>query len=173
MDRLKPLLVAGFGLVFLYGAWQWDAGFRGGRAERGGAIAVASTLPPAGAPELDAALGRMRGGLSYLRQAAKTGMPEALQEAERDVLGPLLDALAAVRVDGRGDPARYERVAEAVSEAQGLFKEIPYALEVEPGGDLPALKLALRRPALPAIQARTAPLGWQVSTEGDGVVLRP
>lgn len=129
--------------------------------------------PASTGPELESALQAMRNGLTNLRQAAKTGEPAALQEAERDILAPLLDALALSRVGGRVDAARYMRVHDAVLEVQGLFKEIPYFLEVRPGGELPPIRLSLRRSPHPAIQARPRPLGWRSELQGDGVVLRP
>jgi hypothetical protein len=136
--------------------------------------AIASTAAtPDAAPAFEASLQAARDGLTYLRQAAKTGEPSALQEAERDILLPLLDALAATKVDGRVDPARYQRVYQTVIEVQGLFREIPYFLEVQPGGDMPSFRLLLRRSPVPAIQSRSRPLGWRVETLGDGVILRP
>jgi hypothetical protein len=136
------------------------------------AIASAAAMPDA-APAFEASLQAARDGLTYLRQAAKTGEPSALQEAERDILLPLLDALAATKVDGRVDPVRYQRVYQTVLEVQGLFREIPYFLEVQPGGDLPPFRLLLRRSPVPAIQARPRPLGWRMEMAGDGVILRP
>ena len=76
-------------------------------------------------------------------------------------------AACAPQMDTRGnlpDP-------ETVLEVQGLFKEIPYFLEVQPGGGLPSFRLLLRRSPYPAIQARR--LGWRVEAQGDGVILRP
>jgi hypothetical protein len=135
--------------------------------------AIASAAMPDAAPAFEDSLQAARDGLTYLRQAAKTGEPAALQEAERDILLPLLDALAATKVDGRVDPARYQRVYQTVLEVQGLFREIPYFLEVQPGGDLPSFRLLLRRSPVPAIQGRPRPLGWRVEMLGDGVILRP
>ena len=165
----KRLILAGLAVaaVLLAAApslrsWQVNAG--------DGAQPVAAKPSPT-SPELEAALQAMRNGLTNLRQAAKTGDPAALQEAERDILAPLLDALALICVDGRVDAGRYMRVYETVLEVQGLFKEIPYFLEVQPGGGLPSFRLLLRRSPYPAIQARR--LGWRVETQGDGVILRP
>lgn len=143
-----------------------------GTAAPDAAIASTAATPDA-APAFEDALQATRDGLTYLRQAAKTGEPAALQEAERDILLPLLDALAATKVDGRVDPARYQRVYQTVLEVQGLFRDIPYFLEVQPGGDLPSFRLLLRRSPVPAIQARPRPLGWRVEMLGDGVILRP
>jgi hypothetical protein len=172
---VKPLLAAGAltAAVGLYALAQWAPTLGGGGA--GAPVAATAQAParPSPVPELEASLAAARGGLTYLRQAAKTGEPAALQEAERDILMPLLDALEACKVDGRVDRARYTRVTETVAEVQGLFKDLPYHLEVQPGDGLPGFRLSLRRSPYPAIQARPRPLGWKAELVGDGVILRP
>jgi hypothetical protein len=174
MEKLKPLVVAGFAGIALFGGWQWNANLIG---HPEAAVASAEVLPvaasPSPVPDVATAIQAMRLGLTDLRQAAKTGDPESLREAERDILVPLLDALAASKVNGKLDRTCYLQVVDAVNEAQGLFKEIPYFLEVQPGDNLPSFRLRLRRSPYPVIQARPRPLGWKVEVQGDGVILRP
>lgn len=173
MEKLKPLVVATFAALALLGGWQWNTHLLG-RSTPDATIASADTLAaPSPAPDVATAIQAMRLGLTDLRQAAKTGDPESLREAERDVLVPLLDALAASKVNGKLDRSCYLQVVDAVNEAQGLFKEIPYFLEVQPGDNLPPFRLQLRRSPYPVIQSRPRPLGWKAEVEGDGVILRP
>lgn len=173
MEKLKPLVVATFAALALLGGWQWNANLLGrAGASPDAAVASAEALVSP-SPDVATAVQAMRLGLTDLRQAAKTGDPDSLREAERDVLVPLLDALAASKVNGKLDRSCYLQVVDAVNEAQGLFKEIPYFLEVQPGDDLPPFRLQLRRSPYPVIQARPRPLGWKAEVQGDGVILRP
>ncbi|MFP5501784.1 MAG: hypothetical protein ACLGIN_04790 [Candidatus Sericytochromatia bacterium] len=172
MLRLPPwvpramLVLAAVGLLWRGAAWLE-------RMELTGAPAQAT--PSAGVPPADPAVERaivaMRQGLTELRQAATTGEPAMLQEAEKDILAGLLDALDASVVDGTVDPGRYARVLEAVAEVEGLFKYIPYVLEVEPGGNLPGFTLLLRRSPYPMIEGRE--MAWRAALVGGGVKLTP
>lgn len=172
MFRLPPwvprvmLALGAVGLLWRGAAWL-------DRMELAGAPAQAS--PSASATPADPAVERaifaMRQGLTELRQAATTGEPAMLQEAEKDILAGLLDALDASVVDGAVEPGRYARVLEAVAEVEGLFKYIPYVLEVEPGGELPGFTLLLRRSPYPMIERRQ--MAWRAALVGGGVKLTP
>lgn len=172
MFKLPPWMPkAMLGLMAVGLVWRGAAWLE--RMEIAGAPAQASpsAAAPTADPALEAALQAMREGLTELRQAATTGEPAMLQEAERDILAGLLDALDASVVDGRVEPGRYARVLAAVAEVEGLFKYIPYVLEVEPGGDLPGFTLLLRRSPYPMIEARR--MAWKAALVGGGVKLSP
>ena len=164
---MKPVALAiGATLLLAAGLWGWKAP---------GAL---SSPTPAAQPNsadarLEAALVEMGVGLTYLRQAAKTGDPEALRQAEQDVLGPLLDALdlAMTGSPPRPEPSRYSRVLAAVAQAEGLFKYVPYVLEVRPGGELPGFTLTLRRSPWPVLQSRRS--AWQARLVDGTVQLTP
>lgn len=122
----------------------------------------------------DRDLDAVRRGVSDLFSAAKGGHPMLLQDAEREVLSGLLDGLEASADDGRVDPARYNRVLEGYDEAQHLFKELPYSLEVDPGEGLRPFTLSLRRH--PWWDLLAHPLhGWQAELieSGARLVARP
>lgn len=120
-------------------------------------------------PQFQAALARIREGGCQLRQAARNGEPALLQEAEREVLAGLLDALD----EAPRDPAHYARLETAVAGVAGLFKYVPYALEVRPDDGRPVLRLSLRRSAYPVVLARRGLAHWQSRLEGDVLVLTP
>lgn len=130
--------------------------------------------PQASGDALDVAIADMREGLTELRQAATTGEPAMLQEAEKDILTGLLDALDASVIGSprKLDPRRYQRVVDAVAEVEGMFKYIPYRLEVRPEGGLPPIELMLRRSPWPVIQARTGS-AWSAAMVEGGVRLTP
>lgn len=139
---------------------------------------VAVAVGPANAQTEDAlerALFNVTQGMGHLRLAARSGEPLLLREAEREIVGGLLDGLDACG-DGRGRPeaARYARVYDAYERVQGLFKEIPYVLIVEPGPGLPAWSLPLRRNPWGLMQGRRRAAGtWRAELIASGVRLRP
>lgn len=172
MMKLAPwvpralLALGAAGLLWRGVHWFDMIGGAGGPAQ-----ASPSAATPVAEPAVERAIARMREGLTELRQAATTGEPAMLQEAEKDILAGLLDGLEASVVDGAVDPVRYRRVLAAVAEVEGLFKYIPYVLEVVPGGELPAFTLPLRRSPYPVIQARR--MAWRSAIVGGGVRLTP
>jgi hypothetical protein len=175
-ERARPWLIAAFVGAFLLGAGPWHARFSGQRpgvAHSPFESEASAAVLASPSPTVDRALEEMRMGLTELRQAAKTGDPLALREAERDILGPLLDGLAASRTEGALDAPSYSRVVAGVAEVQGLFREIPYLLVVKPGGTATEIRLPLRRSPIPAIEARGQSFGWRMAIDGDTVTLTP
>lgn len=136
---------------------------------------VVPALAQAADEPLDRALFGVYQGIGHLRQAAKGGDPLLLQEAEREVLAGLLDGLDTCRTDDSGhlDPDRYAQVLAAYQHAQGLFKEIPYVLEVQPGQGLAAWSLPLRRHPWGLIWDRPGAAAWKADMIESGVRLRP
>ena len=63
-----------------------------------------------------------------------------------------------------------EQLAET-GNPEGLFKYVPYVMEVRPGGDMPAFTLTLRRSPWPVLQARRS--AWQASLVEGTVRLSP
>lgn len=138
------------------------------------AALCAACRPSQAAPHADPIAGAIAGmafGLTDLHEAAGTGDPIALRQAEREVLQPLLAGLEGCLVDGRVDARRYRRLYDEVGRVQGMFKEIPYRLEVRPGGALPAFTLELRRSPLPVLRAMR--LHWRVVPIDGGARLLP
>jgi hypothetical protein len=170
MFKLKPWhqkgLLIFFGLFALHRGYTWVQTIT--KVEAAEPPQIAASVPLQGDAAVDAAIAAMRQGLTELRQAATTGEPAMLQEAERDILKGLLDGLDASGVD----PARYQRMADAVAEVEGMFKYIPYRLEVQPGHGLPPIVLMLRRSPWPMIQARRSS-AWQAAIVEGGVRLTP
>jgi hypothetical protein len=124
-------------------------------------------------PQLEKDVLRVGAGLTDIREAATTGDPGMLREAEREILSSLLDALDESLVGDRPDPARYARVLAAYNQVSGMFKEIPYTLEVQPGNGLQDFTLKLRRPPQGAIASRKPPLRWHAEEIPGGIRLTP
>lgn len=170
MFKIKPwhqkVILAGFAVFAVQRAWVWIGAITHAEAAAPPqpSLAVSTVKDPA----LDRAIATMREGMTELRQAATTGEPAMLREAEQDVLRGLLDALDAsvVGQPRHLDPARYARVVDAVSEVEGLFKYIPYRLEVKPEAGLPPIELMLRRSPWPAVQARKGSAWHAAMVEG-------
>lgn len=136
---------------------------------------LALALPAQAADEdarVDADVAAMRVGIGDLFQAAKSGHPTLLQDAESEILASLLDGLEASASGGRVDADRYQRVFTGFDEARHLFRELPYTLEVDPGDGMPPISLPLRKH--PWWQLSAHPLqGWQAQLVASGVVLKP
>ncbi|HEY9722582.1 MAG TPA: hypothetical protein V6D47_11225 [Oscillatoriaceae cyanobacterium] len=130
---------------------------------------LARATPSARPDAIATAIAGMDFGLTDLREAAGTGDPVALRQAEREVLLPLLLGLDDCVIAGRVDPTRYRRLYAAVTRVQGMFKEIPYRLVVQPGGGLPSFTLELRRSPVPVL--RSQPTRWRVEPVDGGVRL--
>lgn len=156
----KHVLLVVFAAFAVQRAWVWVDTVT--HAQAADAPSAQPSLSAPHDPAIDRAIATMREGLTELRQAATTGEPAMLQEAEKTVLRGLLDGLDASVVGGRLDAVRYRRMADAVAEVEGLFKYIPYRLEVRPGPELPPIALMLRRSPWPMIQARPAS-PWQAA----------
>jgi hypothetical protein len=121
---------------------------------------------------VEADVAAIRRGIGDLFQAARSGHPVLLQDAEREVLEGLLDGLEASMAGGKLDAARYNRVLEGYDEAKHLFKELPYNLEVMPGEGLRSISLPLRRHPWWTLSER--PLqGWQAEKVESGASLKP
>lgn len=159
------LAVLAFGLLSACHSGQAEA-----QDNRPRARAIA---PSASDPQLEKAVLQVGAGLTDIREAATTGDPGMLREAEREILNALLDALDQSLVEGRPDPARYARVLAAYNQVRGMFKEIPYTLEVQPGNGLQDFTLRLRRPPQGVIATRRQPLRWRVEETPGGVRLVP
>lgn len=168
----KQLILAVFAAFAVQRAWIWVHTVT--QAEAADKPRPSPTATVAPDPAIDRAIATMHEGLTELRQAATTGEPAMLQEAEKTILRGLLDGLDAsvVGTPPRLDPARYQRMVAAVAEVEGLFKYIPYRLEVRPGSDLPPIDLMLRRSPWPMIQARHGS-AWQPAMVEGAVRLTP
>jgi hypothetical protein len=121
---------------------------------------------------VDADVDAMRRGIGDLFQAARSGHPSLLQDAESEIVASLLDGLEASASGGRLDGSRYQKVLEGYNEAKHLFRELPYTLDVDPGNGLPPISLPLRKHPWWALSAH--PLqGWEAQRVASGAVLRP
>jgi hypothetical protein len=113
----------------------------------------------------------MRRGIGDLFQAARSGHPTLLQDAENEIVTSLLDGLEASASGGRVDAGRNQKVLAGFDEAKHLFRELPYSLYVDPGNGLPRISLPLRKHPWWVLQAR--PLqGWQAERVESGATLR-
>jgi hypothetical protein len=124
-------------------------------------------------PMLEKPLGLMGLGLTDLNQAAKSGDPTLLREAEREVLEGLLQALGASCAQGRLNASRYLAVYGAENRLGGLFPALPFHLEVLPDAPLPPFNLTLRRSPWPLFQFGRRLEGWRVKQVPGGVRLSP
>ena len=114
----------------------------------------------------------MRRGIGDLFQAARSGHPSLLQDAETEILEGLLDGLDASLSGGRVDAQRYQRVLDGFEEAKHLFRELPYTLDVDPGNGMTPISLPLRKHPWWTLTAH--PLqGWQAERVESGATLRP
>ncbi|MDB5101379.1 MAG: hypothetical protein JWM80_5800 [Cyanobacteria bacterium RYN_339] len=138
-------------------------------------VAFAAPLPALAADDdarVDGDLDAMRRGIGDLFQAARSGHPTLLQDAENEILTSLLDGLDASTTGGKVDAGRYQKVLVGFNEAKHLFRELPYSLEVDPGNGMPAISLPLRKH--PWWQLSAHPLqGWNAQLAESGVTLRP
>lgn len=112
----------------------------------------------------------VRRGVSDLFAAAQGGHPSLLQDAEREVVAGLLDGLEAANTNGHVDANRYARVLAGYDEANHLFKELPYTLEVDPGDGLRPFSLPLRRHPWWDLSAHPIQ-GWQAELIESGARL--
>jgi hypothetical protein len=122
-------------------------------------------------PLLEKPLGLMDIGITDLNQAAKSGDPMLLREAEREVLEGLIQALGASGVQGRLNASRYQAVYRAENRLGGLFPALPYHLEVLPDAPLPPFWLTLRRSPWPLFQFGRRLEGWRIQQVPGGVRL--
>jgi hypothetical protein len=147
---LRPRFLAIALLLLPFLAWgPYNPGQRSALADE--AIDTTQSAP------LD---GAVRRGVGDLFQAAKSGHPSLLQDAEREVVGGLIDGLEACTSDGKVDAGRYEQVLADYDAAKHLFRELPYTLEVDPGNGLRPFSLPLRRHPWWDLTQRP-PHGWQ------------
>ena len=135
---------------------------------------VLAAMPEERLPEapMDIAIWDVQQGVGHLKIAAKSGSPALLQEAEREVLLGLLDGLETAAAEGHVDRGHYDRVFEAYEYAQGVFKELPYRLMVEPGRGLRPFELTLRRHPWLTVLDRPVK-GWHAEMIESGVRLTP
>lgn len=143
------------------------------------ALALTLGLTLAALPEealptdpVELAVWQVEHGAGHLRIAARTGSSLLLQEAEREIVEGLLAGLGAATASGVLERSRYQRMREAYEHAQGVFKDLPYQLVVEPGEGLTGFVLPLRRhPWLTLLDE--APVGWRAERIESGVRLTP
>ncbi len=134
--------------------------------------AAIAAMPEEALPSdpLEASIRDVHEGVGHLKIAAKSGTPALLQEAEREILTGLLAGLATAAAGGGLDRARYDRVYAAYEHAQGVFKDLPYRVVVEPGGGMRGFTLPLRRhPWLVVMDQPVA--GWRAEMIESGVRL--
>lgn len=123
------------------------------------------------ADAIDAAVFSVEEGTGHLLIAAKSGGTLLLQEAEREILVGLLAGMAATTADGGFVVSAWERVLGAYEHTQGLFKDLPYRIVVEPGHSQRGFELTLRRhPWL--VLMEDPPPGWRVELIESGARLR-
>ena len=136
-------------------------------------VAVAA-MPEEAPPTdpLDASIWDIHHGVGHLKVAAKSGSPLLLQEAEREILTGLLAGLETTGAGVGLDRDRYLRVFEAYEHAQGVFKDLPYRIVVEPGHGLAAFELPLRRHPWLVVMDRPV-AGWRSELIASGLRLRP
>lgn len=120
---------------------------------------------------LEASIWDVHEGVGHLKIAAKSGSPALLQEAEREILTGLLAGLETAATGEGLDRERYARVYAAYEHAQGVFKDLPYRLVVEPRGGLRGFELPLRRHPWLVISDRPV-AGWQAELIESGVRLK-
>ena len=153
MGRMLPLRKIAVALLLLP-FMAWGPACPGGPAAH---LALAQDAD-GGAPE--AGNETVRRGVGDLFQAAKSGHPSLLQDAEREVVRGLMDGLEACASEGKIDAGRYEQVLADYDSAKHLFRELPYTLEVDPGNGLRPFSLPLRRHPWWDLTLRP-PHGWQ------------
>jgi hypothetical protein len=130
----------------------WGAGLQGGPAAH---MALAEEADGG-----ESGNETVRRGVGDLFQAAKSGHPSLLQDAEREIVSGLMDGLEACASEGKIDAGRYEQVLADYDSAKHLFRELPYTLEVDPGNGLRPFSLPLRRHPWWDLTLRP-PHGWQ------------
>ena len=161
---LAGLLAGGVGLA----AWALGAG----APDRPPAAIAAMADEALPADPLDASVWDVHHGIGHLKVAAKSGSPLLLQEAEREILLGLFAGLETARAGVGLDRDRYARVYQAYDDAQGVFKDLPYRLVVEPGHGQRGFELPLRRhPWLVDMDRPVA--GWRAELIESGVRLTP
>ena len=132
--------------------------------------ALPEERPPA--EPIEASVFTVQEGASHLKIAAKSGSPLLLQEAEREILGGLFYGLALAMAGGALDEGRYKRVYGAYEHVQGVFKDLPYRVIVEPGNGLPPFELTLRRHPWLLLMDALVP-GWRAEMIESGARLTP
>jgi hypothetical protein len=169
MPRL--VLAAAFAALVGLGAWAaWPAA-----PMREAAVLAAMPEEALPTDPLDASEFEVRQGVGHLLVAAKSGSPLLLQEAEREIVLGLVAGLEATAAGDRGDRVdrgRYDRVFQAYEHAQGVFKDLPYRLVVEPGPGLRGFELPLRRHPWLVVMKRPV-AGWRAELIQSGVRLTP
>lgn len=157
-------------LAALAGAGAWAAW--PGAPDRPRAAVAAMPEEARPSDPLEASIDDVHTGVGHLKIAAKSGTPALLQEAEREILLGLLAGLETTTEGGGLVRDRWLRVYEAYEHAQGVFKDLPYRVVVEPGHGQRGFELPLRRHPWLVIMDRPVS-GWRAEMIESGVRLSP